>query len=179
MQWSKEFESMAFKVLYSLKCYPPEEYLGLAYECFAEQMGAYNPDLCDNPVTYYAFRLRSHIQNWRRYDQLVCIPVKKRNEHTVEYSHLDQPVGDSGNTLADILEDPNGGLEHPPELTVVDICAMVDEEDRDLFIRHHVDEIDLATLGAEIGITKQAMHQRLSKIRERLQRKLKKSGKLD
>ena len=179
MNWDDSFLRMSFRVLHSMKCYPPEDYLGLAYECFAEQMDAYNPELCDNPVVYFGHRLRSHIQNWRRYDQLVHVPVKKRSMCSVEYSHLDQPVGDNGSTLADILEDPKGGLVEAPELTVEDIIDMVDEADRQLFIRYHIDEIDLTTLGDEIGVTRQAIHHKLNKIRADLRRKIIKSGKLE
>ena len=75
MQWNEDFEKMSHKVLHSMKCWPTNDYLGLAYECFVEKMHTFDETKCDNPVIYYGHRLREHIQYWRLYDNLVHIPL--------------------------------------------------------------------------------------------------------
>ena len=179
MRWDENWERMARRVIHSAGCYPIEEWLGIAYICFAEQMDGYDPDKCENPLTYFAYRLKERIQNERRYNQsLIHIPVKKRGiVEAPTFACIDEPVGD-GALLADMLADPNAKVGEIAPISVAEILEMVDPNNQALFVRHHLEGVSMEQIASESGVTRQAIHAKMSKIRTELQKKLRKSGKL-
>ncbi len=110
LTWTDEYHRMACKVLIEKKMVPPEDHLGLAYDCFVSDMHAYDPEKCACPITYYAYRLRERIQRERRYGRLVHTPVAKQlSGEGTSIVGLETPLGaskDDGTamTLLDVLE---------------------------------------------------------------------------
>lgn len=181
MNWDEEWEWMARRVIHNAGCYPIEEWLGIAYLCFAEQMDGYDPTKCENPLTYFAYRLRERIQNERRYNSsIIHIPVKKRGTvKAPSFACIDEPVSGDGALLADILADPNAKVGEIAPISVAEILDMVDPDDRMLFVRHHLEGVSMEQMASESGVTRQAIHAKMNRIRTELQKKLKKSGRLD
>lgn len=137
MKWSVEYHKMACKVFITNMMVPPEDHLGLAYECFALDMDAYDETKCDNPVVYFAYRLRERIQRERRYGGVVHVPVMRKATEGLAIASLSEPLSedDGSLTIGDMLE---GEIEaenaeeliQTEWLSIIDILKLTPAEKR-------------------------------------------------
>ena len=67
-------------------------------------------------------------------------------------------------------------IEHfiaKPKKDVVDVVELIeDDENGQLFKAHYVDKVSLTKLAKRLGITRQAVQQRVSKVKEKLRAKI-------
>lgn len=175
MIWTDDYHRMACKVLIEKKMVPPEDHLGLAYDCFVSDMHAYDPEKCVNPVTYFAHRLGERIQRERRYGSIVHVPVVKQDTTDVAIFSLYAPLSNSDGTttLGEMIEgsvDPENDLEYG-EL-VAKLSKGLSEKEQNLFRRFIVGEENQTEYAKSIGTSKQMVHRDIALLREKLKFRL-------